>query len=71
MKTMKILGFKQYIKEQKLGSEETTLDPDFVEKKQKADQQKEVKIEKPTQDIKKKAERTLDKDVHNVPETEE
>ena len=52
---MKILGFKQYIKEQKLGSEETTLDPDFVEKKQKADQQKEFKIEKPTQDIKKKA----------------
>lgn len=47
--------FKDYIKEQKQADDETTLDPDFLEKKQRRDRQTELRIEKPTEEIEKKA----------------
>ena len=49
-------SFKNYIKEQKQAEGETTLSPDFLEKKQRRDRQTETRIEKPTEQINKKAE---------------
>jgi hypothetical protein len=49
-------SFKNYIKEQKQAEGETTLSPDFLEKKQRRDRQTEMRIEKPTEQINKKAE---------------
>jgi len=49
-------SFKNYIKEQKQAEGETTLSPDFLEKKQRRDRQTEIRIEKPTEQINKKAE---------------
>lgn len=49
-------SFKNYIKEQKQAEGETTLSPDFLEKKQRKDRQIELRIEKPTEQINKKAE---------------
>lgn len=49
-------SFKNYIKEQKQAEGETTLSPDFLEKKQRRDRQTETRIEKPTEQVTKKAE---------------
>ena len=49
-------SFKDYLKEQKQAEGETTLSPDFLEKKQRRDRQTETRIEKPTEQINKKAE---------------
>ena len=49
-------SFKNYIKEQKQAEGETTLSPDFLEKKQRRDRQTETRIEKPIEQINKKAE---------------
>ena len=49
-------SFKNYIKEQKQAEGETTLSTDFLEKKQRRDRQTETRIEKPTEQINKKAE---------------
>jgi hypothetical protein len=49
-------NFKQFMREQKQAEGETTLDPDFLEKKQRRDRQTETRIEKPTEQINKKAE---------------
>ena len=50
-------SFRNYIKEQKQAEGETTLSPDFLEKKQRRDRQTETRIEKPTQEVNKKAEK--------------
>lgn len=50
-------SFKNYIKEQKQAEGETTLSPDFLEKKQRRDRQTETRIEKPTEQVNKKAEK--------------
>lgn len=52
-------SFKNYIKEQKLGAEETTLSPEFLEKKERKDRQTEQRIEKPMKEIKKEAEQEI------------
>jgi hypothetical protein len=49
-------NFKQFMREQKQAEGETTLNPDFLEKKQRRDRQTETRIEKPTEQINKKAE---------------
>lgn len=49
-------SFKSFLEEQKQAEGETTLDPDFLEKKQKKDRQTEIRIEKPTEQVTKKAE---------------
>lgn len=49
-------SFRNYIKEQKQAEGETTLSPDFLEKKQRRDRQTETRIEKPTEQVTKKAE---------------
>jgi hypothetical protein len=56
-------NFKQFMREQKQAEGETTLNPDFLEKKQRRDRQTETRIEKPTEKIISKAERELDKDM--------
>ncbi len=56
-------NFKQFMREQKQAEGETTLNPDFLEKKQRRDRQTETRIEKPTEKIISKAERELDKNV--------
>jgi hypothetical protein len=48
--------FKDYLREQKIASDETTLSPDFLEKKEKRDLQIETKIEKLSKEVKKEAE---------------
>ena len=50
--------FKDYIKEQHMAKGETTLDPDFTEKKEKRDSQIEKKIMEPTKEVEKEAKRT-------------
>ena len=49
-------SFRDYLREQKQAEGETTLSPDFLEKKQRRDRQTETRIEKPTEQINKKAE---------------
>lgn len=50
--------FKDYIKEQHMAKGETTLDPDFTEKKEKRDRQIEKKIMEPTKEVNQEAKRT-------------
>ena len=49
-------NFISFIKEQKQAEGETTLSPDFLEKKQRRDERIETKIEKPTKEINREAE---------------
>lgn len=49
-------SFKNYILEQHIGKEETTLSPDFLEKKEKRDRQAEKRLEEPTQEVDNEAE---------------
>ena len=49
-------SFKNYILEQHMGKEETTLSPDFLEKKEKRDRQIEKRLEEPTKEVDKEAE---------------
>jgi len=56
-------NFKQFMREQKQAEGETTLDPDFLEKKQRRDRQTETRIEKPTEKIIDKADRDLERDM--------
>ena len=49
-------SFLNFIKEQKQAEGETTLSPDFLEKKQRKDRQTETRIEKPVEQVNKKAE---------------
>lgn len=55
--------FKQFVQEQKLTGDETTLDPDFLEKQQKRERQIETRIEKPMKEIDKKAQQSLEQDI--------
>jgi hypothetical protein len=48
-------NFKEFIQEQKQAEDETTLSPNFLEKKEKHDRLVDVRIEKPTEEISKKA----------------
>lgn len=54
------------LKEQKLAHDETTLDPEFLEKKKRKDQQVELKIEKPSEKIHAKADQDMEKDMHTI-----
>jgi hypothetical protein len=56
-------NFKTFIQEQKQSEGETTLSPDFLEKKQRRDDRVEAKIDKPMKEITKKAERMDEKEV--------
>jgi hypothetical protein len=56
-------SFRNFIKEQKLTGDETTLDPDFVEKQERRKRQTEQRIEKPTQEINRKADQSLHHDM--------
>ncbi len=56
-------NFKQFMREQKQAEGETTLDPDFLEKKQRRDRQTETRIEKPTEKIISKAEAESERDM--------
>ena len=47
--------FKNYILEQHIGKEETTLAPDFLEKKEKRDRQVEKRLEEPTKEAEQEA----------------
>jgi hypothetical protein len=47
-------NFKTFIQEQKQSEGETTLSPDFLEKKQRRDDRVEAKIDKPMKEITKK-----------------
>jgi hypothetical protein len=51
------------MREQKQAEGETTLDPDFLEKKQRRDRQTETRIEKPTEKIISKAEAESERDM--------
>jgi hypothetical protein len=62
----RISYLEKLIAEQKIASGETTLDPEFLEKKQRKDRQTEQRIEKPTEKIEKKAEETLAQDIKTV-----
>jgi hypothetical protein len=62
----RISYLEKLIAEQKIASGETTLDPEFLEKKQRKDRQIEQRIEKPTEKIEKKAEETLAQDIKTV-----
>jgi len=62
----RISYLEKIIAEQKIASGETTLDPEFLEKKQRKDRQTEQRIEKPTEKIEKKAEETLAQDIKTV-----
>jgi hypothetical protein len=62
----RISHLEKLIAEQKIASGETTLDPEFLEKKQRKDRQTEQRIEKPTEKIEKKAEETLSQDIKTV-----
>jgi hypothetical protein len=62
----RIIQLENILKEQKISSGETTLDPEFLEKKQRKDRQIEQRIEKPTEKIEKKAEETLSRDAKTV-----
>jgi hypothetical protein len=56
-------NFKQFMREQKQAEGETTLSPDFLEKKQRRDRQTETRIEKPTEKIISKAEAESERDM--------
>lgn len=56
-------NFKQFMREQKQAEGETTLNPDFLEKKQRRDRQTETRIEKPTEKIISKAEAESERDM--------
>lgn len=62
----RISQLEKILSEQKIASGETTLDPEFLEKKQRKDRQTEQRIEKPTEKIEKKAEETLEQDIKTV-----
>lgn len=47
--------FKDYIREQHMAKGETTLDPEYTEKKEKKDKQIEKIIMKPTREAEKEA----------------
>jgi hypothetical protein len=49
--------FKAFVVEQHMSQGETTLSPDFLEKKQRRDERIEAKIEKPTKEVDKEAEK--------------
>lgn len=55
MKIMK--SFIKFLSEQKMGEEETTLSPDFLEKKEKRDRQVELRLEKPIKEVDKKVDK--------------
>ena len=54
------------LSEQKIAAGETTLDPEFLEKKKRKDQQIELKIERPTEKIEKEAEEDIEKDIKEI-----
>lgn len=54
------------LSEQKIAAGETTLDPEFLEKKKRKDQQIELKIERPTEKIEKEAEEDIEKDMKEI-----
>jgi len=62
----RIIQLEKILSEQKIAAGETTLDPEFLEKKQRKDRQIELRIEKPTEKIEKKAEETLSQDIKTV-----
>ena len=49
-------SFKNFINEQHLAKGETTLDPDFLEKKAKRDRQIDIRIEEPNKEVDREAE---------------
>jgi hypothetical protein len=55
-------NFKTFVREQKQAEGETTLDPDFLEKKERHDNKIEAKLEKPTKEISKEAEQMADEE---------
>jgi len=53
-------SFKTFMYEQHMSQGETTLNPDFLEKKQKRDERIEAKIEKPIKEVDKEAEKEVE-----------
>lgn len=49
--------FLNFLFEQKMKEDETTLSPDFLEKKEKKDRQIEIRLEKPMKEVDKKVEK--------------
>lgn len=62
----KIDFLERTLREQKIAAGETTLDPEFLEKKKRKDQQIELKIERPTEKIEKHAEEEIEKDIKEI-----
>ena len=62
----RISYLEKLLAEQKMSEDETTLSPEFIEKKQRKDRQTEQRIEKPTEKIETKAKETLTQDVKTV-----
>lgn len=62
----KVRILEKALHEQKLAQDETTLDPEFLEKKKRKDQQVELKLSKPSEKIHTQADQDMEKDIKTV-----